>query len=316
MPFYGTHELLRWALLMATLVKPSGQPLPLQKGEVVLAGPSSIVSWQMKRLAPPSPLYVTVDDILRVTAATSQSNELVTVNYRLLRAFDGAVVFGQFTVAPPSNRAVKTVDQPLTEGFLLSASCQAAVATTRGQTFARLLLNPKALGAGQPAQMLMADYVTTAMAPGFPNGRVLAPEEGPGWIQNVTLTSPAAGHDFSIAVPTNARWRLQGADATYASSAVAANRTVALQAFGSVNRQFATWSAYTQVASQTVEYIFANGVANMASPLFSQITVAIPLGVLLSGSNGDQLKSLTSGLSAGDQWSAISFTVEEWLQNV
>ena len=138
-----------------------------------------VVRFLKQGVQPPSQVYVTASDNIQVGCASSQVNEAVTITYRLLRA-DGELIEGQFIVHPPADRSIKVYSEDLAEGFLLSVSCKAAVATTRGQTFVRVFLTHPELGAGQPSYMLMADYVTTAMAPAHPNGRVLAPSEGPG----------------------------------------------------------------------------------------------------------------------------------------
>lgn len=318
-----TNRLRRGALLlMATLITGSGQPLPKQDSDYTPAAQSQVVSWQLKRLPPPSQLYVGVDDVLRVAAASSQTGEVVTVNYRLLRAADGKVVVGQFTVAPGSNRAIVVKDNSLAEGFLLSASCMAAVATTRGQTFARLLLNPKALGSGQPAQMLMADYVTTAMAPGFPNGRVLGPMEGPGFTHAVTIPNPAAGADWSVLVPQNAVWRPLAWAMTLNTGAAAGSRTVALALVDGVLSATVYFggAANSQPANGVVAY---SGGRN--APLFTAASVfganvAMP-DVILRGRVGppaqqDTIETVTGGLLAGDTWTGGALLVEEWLDNV
>src|SRR5579864_5722224 len=126
--------------LMASIIRPPGQPAPYKDGDYTPAVQSQVVSWQLKRLPPPSAVYITVDDVLRAAAASSQANEVVTISYRWIRAADGKLDYGQFTIAPASDRSLKVQDQPLAEGFLLSVSCKAAVATTRGQTFVRLFL--------------------------------------------------------------------------------------------------------------------------------------------------------------------------------
>ena len=301
-------------LLMSTLVVTPGQPKPMQPGDYTPAKQSAVVTWQMKRLAPPSPLYVGVDDTLRVLAATSQSNEVVTIGYRLLRAADGVIVPGQFTVAPASTRAVKTATQQLAEGFLLSVSCTAAVATTRGQTFVRVALAPAALGASLSAQQLMADYATTAMASAYPNGRVLSPSEGPGWI-NAPTVNPAVGTDFTITVPTNARWRLLGGSFELQTSAAAANRLVEIRVLQNLPIIFRCAVKGTVTASQL-------GFINVAPGSWDTLTVGIAVSMTIPISQniillpGGSIQSVTTNLQGGDSWVNVQAQVEEWLDNV
>jgi hypothetical protein len=299
----------------ATITLPSGQPAPQQPGEFTPAGKSSVVTWQVKRLAPPSPLYVTVDDVLLASAASSATNELVTISYRLLRASDATVVYGQFTLAPPSTRAVQQQVQQLAEGFLLSVSCQAKVATTRGQTFVRLMLNPKALGIGQPAQMLMADYVTTALAPGYPNGRVLAPTEGPGYFVSYQLSSPAPGVEFQFNVPANVRWRIQSLHAILFTDAVAGNRFAELLVFQNGNGIARIPGSVAIPASATAHLTWGPG-GSLQSDSSPYLYMPLPTGLILNTTSGSFFQSHTIGLDAGDEWLLPLLGVEEWLDNV
>lgn len=300
-------------LILMAVVTPSGQPLPKQPSDYTPAGQPNVVSWQLKRLPPPSALYVGVDDVLRVTAATSQANEVVTVNYRLLRAADGVPVYGQFIVRPASTRLVAVQDNPLAEGFLMSVSCQAAVATTRGQTFVRLLLNPKALGPGQPAQMLMADYVTTQMASAYPNGRVLAPTEGPGVpIVNFTATIPT-GNDWQINVPANTRWRVIAIKANFVASAVVANRFILLR-FSGVGQVLFDGPPNQAVTANGAVGLSATALPATPAPLTNVVMCPLPPGLV--SLPAFFISSVTQNLDAGDKWSVLAIFAEEWLDNV
>jgi hypothetical protein len=305
-------------LLLMANTTPSGQPTQKQPADYTPARQSKVVSWQLQRVPPPSPVYVGVDDLLVVGAASSQTNEVVTVNYRLLRAADGVIVPGQLTVAPANTRAVKVQTQQLAEGFLLSVSVKAAVATTRGMTFVRAFLGAGPFGAGQPSYMLMADYVTTAMAPAHPNGRVLAPTEGPGWVHPFQVTNPAAGADWNFIVPTNARLRLQTFSAIFSTSPTAATRTPILD-IGSGGTPFAFRmpSNFGHVASTIATYSGGAAAALPVQPANAGvITVPVPTGIILSGITTDAVSTATTNIQAADQWSQIVLGIEEWLDNV
>lgn len=310
-------------LLLATLMSstprtPSGQPGPMQPSDYTQAGPHNVVSWQLKRLPPPSALYVTADDFVVVSAATSQANEVVTVNVRRLDAHDARPHLEQLVIAPTFNRALVTKSKPLAEGFILSISCQAAIATTRGQTFVRVALGNAALGVNQPVQMLMADYVTTAMAPAHPNGRVLTPAEGPGNVYSVTPANPAPGADWQITVPANARWRVQSGNAFLQTSAAAGNRVPQIQIVQGSARTWLMATPAAIAASTLVEAVVGPGL--VASTVFGALVqLPIPQNVILRGSNpsgADFIGTTTSGLLVADQWSNTFLSVEEWLDNI
>jgi len=301
--------------MSATVTIPSGQPGPMQDGDFTSAGQPNVVTWNMKRLAPPSPLYVTVDDALVCAAATSQTNELVTIAYRLLRAADAKVVILEFTVAPTSTRTIAVNKRQLTEGFLLSVSCKAAVATTRGQTFVRLFLNPSAAGAGQPGLMMMADYVTTAMAPGYPNGRSLTPVEGAGVIRTVPATGLVAGSDWTVTVPPNTRWRVQSILAQLTTDLVAVSRIPHIEINIAGGLVYVTSGGASIAAGQSGTFSWAPG-ATVGSDSLPSFTAGLPDNLVLGGAFFSLIQSATSNLDAGDTWTLAEVCVEEWLDNV
>jgi hypothetical protein len=265
-----------------------------------------------KAVQPPSQIYVDVNDDIAVSCASSQVNERITVSYRLLR-FDGELVLGQFQVAPASDRSVTTYLEGLAEGFLLSVSCRAAVATTRGQTFLRVFLTNPVLGNGQPSYVLFSDYVTTQMSPAHPNGRVLAPSEGPGNIVQVFSPNPAAGADWVLIVPTNARWRIISANAGLTVANAGAARKIGVSvSFGGVS----VWKAWgNQTAAINSLVAFSIAPVTPGGTLDATIIDApIPPDVRLLAAS--QVQSQTVIINAADQWGAAGFLVEEWLDNV
>jgi hypothetical protein len=260
-------------------------------------------------------VYVENRDVLRIAAASSQAGEVLTVSWRLLLP-SGDIVLNQASLAVPASRFIAIHDEPMAEGFLLSVACSAAVAITRGQTFARIFLTNPDLGAGQPSYMLMADYVTTAMAPSHPNGRVLAPTEGPGWLHNFGVVAPGPGADWVIVVPRNARWRLQGVTGVLSTGIAVANRNTSLRGLGGAQNAFQAISSAVQAASLAITYTWAPGVESRTSSGLNVTSIPIPYGHNLSGIAGDSLDSSTFNIQAADQWSAIGAVIEEWLENV
>jgi hypothetical protein len=301
-------------LLMATTAPP-GQPSQLQAGEYTGAAPSHVVTWQVRRVPPPSPLYIDVDDQLVCVAESVSTTEVVTINYRLLRAADGVIVRGQLTVTPTAayTRAINA--QQLAEGFLLSVSVNARFASTRGQTFVRIFLGSGAFGAGEPSFMLMADYVTTAMAPAHPNGRVLSPVEGPGWIHTLAITTPAAGADWGMTTIPGGRYRIISITGVFTTSNAVASRLVTVQLLNDTLGVAGEWSAgVTQAASTAEHYTFSD--APLSPQASGNLALMVPLPVSLRLKNPEQVQAATASIQAGDQWSALSMLVEEWLDNV
>lgn len=262
----------------------------------------------------PSTFYISSADKLRVAAASSQAGETVTVYYRIWTK-DRQLLQGSFTVSPPNTRAVTTADQTLPEGFLLSVSCVALVALTRGQTFARVFITNPSVGLGHPASVLMADYVTTVAAPGYPNGRVLSPVEGPGAIRSINIAPSFAALEMSATQPTNTRWRPVCFYGNLTCSAAAGNRLPLLEITCLGNRVWLGPSVGIFVGNQNTTVSWGASVPNLidAGGFASQ---PLPDGMVLGGPSPLVLNTLTLNMDVNDRWVAGTMILEEWLDNV
>jgi len=298
-----------------TLLQGKNQSVP-DLTPAPLAGPSSSVSFLFEGVIPPSELYVNVDDQLIVSAATSQNGEIVTVNVRLLLP-NGRIEDMQYQIRPANTRAVTKQSFGLAEGFLLSMSASAAVSVTRGQTFVRAALQRSASGTGQPAYVLLADYATTQSVPGYPNGRILSPTEGPGQIYIYTTGNPGAGNQWQISTPVNARWRIRAAGSTFTTSAAVANRFPGIEIIVGGNLPWTSFCLAAVVAS-TTQLVYAGGITPYTSGVTTVSMLGLPPDLLISGVTGFQMVigSITQGMQAGDAYTAIALLVEEWLDNV
>jgi hypothetical protein len=295
---------------------------PISDGATGPSGPGSptaapnAASFAEQSIQPPSALYVQRDDVLILQAATSQVAEVVTVNIRLLRV-DGSIVPMQFQLRPLSTRAVITLPATMAEGWLLSLSATAAVATTRGQTFLRAFISRGAFANSVPGQLLIADYVTTFIGAGYPGGRILAPTEGPGLITTFFPTPSGAGLDFQVVPPPNTRWKVRSIFANLITSATVANRNVQIVVVlgASISWQAGALAAVT--AGQTVSFAFG-AIPPYASVIATDQIVPLPPDLFITQQGAVLIKigGQTVNIQAGDQWNSVAALVEEWLDNV
>lgn len=270
------------------------------------------VKFLSRGVQPPSQVYVAISDALQVSAASTIDGETVTVSYRLLRV-DSELVLGQFTVATGIVRTIGTHIEPLAEGFLLSVSCSAKLANTRGQTFARVFLGSPPLGAGQAAQVLFADYITTQISPAHPGGRVLAPTEGPGNVNGIRGQNPLAGFEVVFSSPSNTRWRLISLTATLTTSATAGNRIAGLDLFasgfaflfGGANQAQGPSAGFIYTWGGGLQFLF-DGISAVQEPSLNNL--------ILPASS--VIETATRNLKVDDQWTNATVLVEEWLDNV
>lgn len=301
-------------LLLMAVTTPSGQPAPSHPGDYTPAGKALVTGWNVKRLAPPSYLYVTGDDFLTGTLASSITGEVVTINYRLLRASDGVVVPGQFTnkILVPYSATIPA-SQPLSEGFLLSVTVSAAQANTRGQTWARLFLNRSKATFTQQSYALMADYVTSFGAQGFPNGAIKAPTDGTGNLINYTVANPVAGADWVFTPSTLTRFKVRAVRAVLATSAAVANRIPGLLLKSGASQAAEIPPNNVAVAGTSYNMVGINGPGYFAAVTTINLW---PLPVDFVMTPSQSLSSQTTSIQAADQWSGINIYGEEWLEYV
>jgi hypothetical protein len=280
------------------------------------AGPSNAVSFEFGKVQPPSIVYIQRDDVIICQAATSQTAEVVTFNVRILQP-DGRVEESQFTLRPSNSRTSVSLTLPVSEGYLISLAASASVATTRGMTFARAYINRSIFGPIAPAQTIFADYITTLVSSGYPNGRVLAPTEGPGNVFLFSSSIPAVANDWTVNMPANTRWKIRSINAELDTSAAVANRLVgvAIQQGGST--VYLANAAGAQAASLFINYSFVP-LLPYTENVTNQALIPIPPDLLMSTSSGQAslIRSNTANLQTGDQWHAAALLIEEWLDNV
>lgn len=265
------------------------------------------------RLLPsPAQFYVTGEDRLRIVSANALTGVSLNVHWRHAPLSGGTVPNAERHV-PASDRSVQVQDFSLGVGSLLNVTVFAgAGAPTIGQTYVMIQL---VRGTGTAALVLgtlLAGYVTSTQALGWPGSPIAGSLEGGGAYRSIVGATPAAGVDLAETVPTGARWELQHVFATLATSIAAGNRVPYLRKqIGGSNAVFTfnpnpvapnTFAGFGWAPNLPVGFDATN--AAWITPL------AQPL-VLLAG---DALNTFTFGLQAGDQWGNVRYTVREWLE--
>lgn len=261
-------------------------------------------------IGPPSNQYITREDALKVNVWNSLAGMTINVNYRLLR-FDGVVVPNSFNIAPPANRVRTIFIFPVVEGFLLGLQLFAQTGSPqRGQTFVYAEIVRPPTGTVIGYNTLVSDYLTAGDTLGWPGGAIRQSVEGPGFLRSVAVPNPAAGADWSQAVPSNARWRLQCAAMQLVTGAAVANRAVECNLSDPTTTYWLGEPTQTVPASTTVRISFGNSVPTAAANV-TDIISAQPSGVIQPA--GHTINSRTFTLQAADQFSSINLLVEEWI---
>lgn len=259
---------------------------------------------------PPVAMRLTGNDRGLLTAFNSVTGAVVSLFSRIL-TFDGKLVEVQQDFTPAATRAAVTQSWEPGDGYLLSLMLQTTSTVRRGQLYCRVDLQRGLQAVPLVYATLINDYVHLGYRPTWPFGKQISPTEGPGVLRSVNIANPAAGADWSVTVPTGARWSIRGGTFTFVAGAAAGNRfarivfddgAVILHNTGLDQTLVATNARVMSLAP--VEYV---PVAD-ANDAFVLAPLPMPLFA------GWRMRSTTSGILAADQWSNIQMLVEEWIE--
>jgi len=255
-------------------------------------------------------MYVGVNDVLLLRAFAPGAAQTVRVSLRWLNPA-GEVIPEFYSVAVTPNGATPTTKVMTgAEGFLLSASID-AVAALRGACYVTLELQ-RGQGSGDSTfgNTLIAGYASSVSRLTYPEGQIAATTDGRGLIGIVGISNPAAGAEWSQAVPAGQQWILRAARATLTTAIAVANRFPTLLIDdGSGNITVSIGPTAAQLASLVDTYNWFNGgfgrVSNLTTILELPFELRLPPGFII--------RTLTAGIAAADQWSAIDLLVESFV---
>ena len=310
-----------------------GQPATGPDAGFTTAANPNVVTFNWQAVGPPSPLYIQRDDVLFVQTTTNRAADTLILNLRIL--ITPAPAGGQPDQLPPdqpaptgpSNQIIttqriiqlpapninNTLQIPLTEGYLLSVTAQSGNATSRGVTFARVVLIRAGNSLFSSAYVLIGDYVTNFNVVGWPGARQIDPTESTGFSHSIQQANPAAGADWTFTAGTLQRLNVRSFSAQFVASATVATRNIEVIVDDGANVVWRTSAPAGVTAGQTVQ-LSATGSNQPTGIVTTDFTVLIPPGLILAP--GWRVRTATANIQVGDQWSNIWFGVEEWLLNV
>lgn len=315
----------------SVLLPAPGQPREGPDPNFISGAIPSAVTINFAGMDPPVGLYVQPDDTIEMAAVSNQANDAVGFRVRFLHVSlptpgqpDASppqevplkhpiapyIGIYDFSVALPTPRTFVTIQRQLGEGFILSVFAFSSVATTRGQAFARAAVLRGIAPTTTHNLQLVSDYTDNHTAIGWPFWPQRHFLEGPGWLHSLQQANPAAGADWTLTVAAGQRLRIESFCATFTASAAAANRQVEVIIDDGANVYWRTSSAVNITAGQVVA--FCGTTTNAPAGLITtDNSVVIPPTIALP--SGHRIRTATTAIQAGDQWSAIWFGVEEWL---
>lgn len=285
----------------------SATPLPDQG--IVPAGER--ISFKFEDVSPPGPLYIGPDDVMLLTGFASVAGVTVVASLRLLGP-DGTIRPFRMQVSPDATRGGKQSFVKLRTGFLISASIFAANApAVRGQAFGQLLLVRGGPGTSDINASLVAGYVTTLTILGWPYGTIADSTAGRGAIRSIVGTIPAAGVEITETVPTAALWRLNLFRFGFTTAVAVANRIVRLVIDDGVNPLAFIEGPAVQTAGLGFDFNYGVGFPSRAAVGAEHL---LPLPSWLYLNAGWRIRTSTVALQAADNFSSVTYEVEEWFQ--
>lgn len=250
------------------------------------------------------------NDLLLIRAFNSVTALELSIQV-LTQTQDGAMHYTQQRFSPAIGRTVQTQVVRLNAGYLLSVAVHVLSGSAdRGQVFVNCSLQRGAASDAVPFLVLFSDYVVSDVPTSWPGAAVRQPTESRGRARFFTVNNPAAGADFSQAVPTNALWRLLSIRFQLTTDANAPTRTIQIQIDDGTDIAYRVSSETTQGASDTeiYQWMSAGGVSYARNDNFQ----SLPEDLLLTDAH--VIASNINTIQVADQLSLIELHVEEWIQ--
>ncbi len=293
---------------------PPGTPPPEKPPEEQSTRPGFVfehgrlVTFKSKHVEPPPQLYFTPDDRLGIDWITTVPGAVLQVGARILQP-DGKITLFQYTVQPVVVGQWNFSSFPLTEGFLLSLLAESAGAhTQRGQMFAQVIIQTGGVISGG----FLNGYISDTQPLAWP---LSGGEDGPsgaGFIKKNGPANPAAGTGFTYTIPNNLIADLRSVLFTLVTNATAANRFPQIVWQDVSGRNLAlVQAAVAQTATQTVNYTFARGVAELQAAAVNGELLSHLAEVRLI--HNDKIILQVANMAAGDQISNLALETEEWV---
>jgi len=130
-----------------------------------------------------------------------------------------------------------------------------------------------------------------------------------GRIRSITGNDPAAGDEISITVPARRRWKIHSIHFTLNTDATVADRIIVLQVTDGTNLFFELADPTAQIASSSIFRCFSHFGAPPSTGHYRTALSIPPLPLAAEY----QIKTSTSFIQDGDNYTTPQLLVEEWI---
>ncbi len=258
----------------------------------------------------PFALMLTEEDRLRVDVWNTASNNTIRVS---------GVFFTERNEASPFlfTPTITTDGSQQTSRFFCGLSVlqfltvsTASISLKPGQTFVRVLVEHGAGPDPVVLTQLTEGYVTDHHNLKWPSAAAFTSTQSHNFLTTLTSADPAAGAEITFTVPANAQLDVSAVRFTLTTSVAAANRQVHVVVDDGATVLYDAPANAVQAASLTRNYNVTFQTAQPAAT-DNEIYIAMPIRSRLS--SGFRIRTATTALQAGDDFSAMIVTAERYL---
>lgn len=269
------------------------------------------LTWAVDGVQPVAAQYVRIGHRLFIRLNGTLTDVRVIVS-AFLQRIDGHVdeINRELTGDSTGDGINEAID--LDEGFLLAVGATTDTnAAVGGSLFCTVALIRGTATFFIAPHILISRYLLFDQFVGWPGHSLQNSIEGPGGLVLDTTAAPPAGDEMEVTVPVNERWRLQSGLVTLTTDGTAAMRIPRIQIEVGGNRVFRALAENTVTASLTRILTFSSG-ASLSPATVADDIIPLPVNLYLPG--GAIIKTVTSNLQTGDQYSAANLLVEKWFE--
>lgn len=267
------------------------------------------VAFQAGNVPPSQQVYLQLNDNLLVRVLSNINNQAFTILYRYLTP-QGDIKEG--TLAGITSTAVQNFLVPLGEAWLISLGTNMAGGGALGNwTHVQVGIQRNVFNFGPFAasSIIWEGFIQPNTFNGWPGTPSKEITDGPGMPHVIVGTVPGVGADISETVPSLRRWQLLSLRATLTCSAAVANRVVSIFMDDGSNVFHQSSASVSVAAGSSTAFTFATGLFLLSDGV-ARVYVPLMNNAQLKGTY--RIKTFTTNLQAGDQWTGPIYEVLEW----
>lgn len=236
---------------------------------------------------------------LRVSLQASENSALV------LRGMTREGTFS-YIINPAGDSTIETFNFRIPDLPVALSLMDNAAFLVQGENFAIISLTMN----GDIIQQLASGWVYNQKALSWPNITTQDQRPGGGRLLTITGTNPAAGAECSDTVPNGQVWKIYSVRLNLVAAATVGNRLPHLVLNNGTIDYADFFTTVAQIISEDVMYTFSKAATNSEGVQDNDRAVVFPNYVWLP--EGFIIKTITSGIAAGDNYAAPIYMVERF----